>query len=113
VTAASVQDEVGARLLIDKSDEFQEKVKVLWADSAYNRDILRAHMQEKSNAQLELKKRPKGSVGFVLIPKRWIVERSNAWISGHRRLQRDHERTVKSSEAWIYISQIKTLLNRI
>lgn len=113
VTAGDVQDEQGALRLIAKSEEFQKNAKVLWADSAYNRESIRKTLNKKTNAELELKQRPEGARGFVVIPKRWIVERSNAWVSGHRRTQRDHERTVKSSESWVYISQIKTLLNRI
>lgn len=113
VTAGDVQDEQGALRLIAKSEELQENAKVLWADSSYNRKSIKTALEKQTNARLELKRRPKDAKGFVVIPKRWIVERSNAWVSGYRRTQRDHERTVKSSESWIYISQIKTLLNRI
>jgi putative transposase len=57
--------------------------------------------------------RPVKAKGFVVLPKRWIVERTFAWISRHRRHSKDYERTTESSEAMIYIAMIGLMLKRL
>ncbi len=62
---------------------------------------------------LALVKRPLGAVGFVLLPQRWVVERTFAWLGRYRRHSRDYERLTKSSEAMIQMSMIHRMVRRL
>ena len=62
---------------------------------------------------LEIVKRPAGSKGFVLVAKRWIVERTFAWLSRCRRLSKDYERSPEVSETWIHVSMIQHMLRHL
>ncbi len=68
-----------------------ETVEVIYADAAYTGEETEAAAQEQG-MRLVVVQRPEGSQGFVLLPKRWVVERSFAWVSRFRRLARDYER---------------------
>ena len=57
--------------------------------------------------------RPEGTKGFVLLPRRWVVERTLAWLNQSRRLSKDYERLPKSSEAMIYLSMTRLMLRRL
>jgi transposase len=72
-------------------DVTRETVEVLYADAAYTGEGTAAAAR-KQGMRLVVVQRPEGSQGFVLLPKRWVVERSFAWVSRFRRLARDHER---------------------
>ena len=58
-------------------------------------------------------KRPPQATGFVLLPKRWMVERTFAWLTRHRRLSRDFEKLPETSEAFIYLAMIRIMLKRL
>ena len=62
---------------------------------------------------LEIVKRPLGSKGFVVVAKRWIVERTFAWLSRNRRLSKDYERSVMVSETWVRIAMIQHMVRRL
>lgn len=62
---------------------------------------------------LEIVRRPQGAKGFVLLPKRWVVERTFAWLCQHRRLSKDYEYLTESSEAVIHIAMIGIMLRRL
>jgi putative transposase len=70
-------------------------------------------VQEKVGALLEIAFRPPNAKGFVVVPVRWIVERSLAWFGRFRPLSKDYERCTKSSEGVIYIASIATMLKRL
>lgn len=112
ITAANVSDAQGLQQLVAQSPEMQQDIQVLFADKAYDRTKVTNTLKSQTKARLELKQRPPDATGFVVVPKRWIVERSNAWNSGKRRLALDHESTTSSARAWLYISQIDTMLRR-
>jgi putative transposase len=57
--------------------------------------------------------RPEGQKGFMLLPRRWVVERTLAWLNQSRRLSKDYERLPKSSEAMIYLSMTRLMLRRL
>jgi len=65
------------------------------------------------NGYLEITNRPPNSKGFVVVPVRWIVERTLAWLGRFRRLSKDFERCTKNSEGVIYLASIATMLKRI
>ena len=62
---------------------------------------------------LEIVKRPDEAQGFVVLPHRWIVERTLAWLGKFRRLSKDYERTTANSEAWIGVAMINLMVRRL
>jgi len=65
------------------------------------------------NTMFFVKKPPKGSQGFVPVPQRWVVKRTFAWMGRNRRLSKDYERTIVSSEATVKLANVALLLRRI
>ena len=62
---------------------------------------------------MEIVKRPKDSHEFVVLPRRWVVERTFAWLGRSRRLSKDYEALPDTTEAWIYIAMIHLMLRRL
>jgi putative transposase len=85
----------------------------LWADSAYGRYELPNWVEEHRQYTLHIVSRPEGSKGFVLLAKRWVVERTFAWINRYRRLNKDYERRNDSSEAMVQIASVHLMLQRL
>ena len=104
VTPADVQDRDAAKPLLEKVQGQLPRLRVIWADGAYTAlaDWVRAACRWLLTTIL----RPVGAKGFVLLPKRWIVERTFAWLGRYRRLSKDYEANPRSSEAWIYVAMI-------
>lgn len=116
VTAASVDDAVGAKEVFQElKPKQQPRLEVVWADSKYhNHDLNRWLARQRSiNWRLEIVRRPKGATGFVLLPKRWVVERTFGWLGRWRRLSRDYEHLTESSEAMVCIASIGRMLRRL
>jgi putative transposase len=102
VTAANVQDRDAVPALLRAGKAESERLKSVLVDSAYTGDVIRRASSE-TGIGVEIVKRPDVK-GFVVVPKRWVVERTFAWMNRDRRLSKDYERTIESSENWIYIS---------
>jgi putative transposase len=113
VHAASVQDHVGAKEVLRKAKQRCPRLQLLWADSAYERGDLPDWALIACNFILEIVRRVAGTVGFVVQKKRWIVERTFAWLSRNRRLARDYERSPQVSETWIHVSMVRLMLRRL
>jgi putative transposase len=114
VNAASSQDRDGAKLVFDKLPaETLASLGKIWADGNYRGADFLAWLTEKVGALLEITNRPPNIKGFVVVPVRWIVERSLAWFGRFRRLSKDFEHCTKSSEGVIYVASIVTMLKRI
>ena len=112
VTSAAVSDPAGARLLLTKLDGVGKKLRLIWVDGTYRGSLITwvaAHFRFCLAPVL----RPFGLKGFVLLPKRWVVERTFAWFIMHRRLSRDFEVLPETSEAFIYIAMIRLMLRRL
>jgi putative transposase len=95
VTAASVDDARGAReaLASVDSDGFP-RLRVVWADSKYHNYELYRWVAEHADYELQIVSRPAGAKGFVLLPKRWVAERTFAWLGRARRLSKDYEKLI-------------------
>jgi putative transposase len=104
VTPADVQDRDAAKTLLAKVQDRLPRLLVVWADSAYAAVAWWAVTACRFVVKTVL--RPVGIKGFVLLPKRWIVERTFGWFGRYRRLSKDYETNPKSSEAWIYLAMI-------
>jgi putative transposase len=113
VHAASCQDYDGARMVLVQLKESFKRLKVVFADSAYGRNALPAWVKATFGWVLQTVLRPVGIKGFVILPKRWIVERTFAWLARWRRHSKDYERNPKSSEAMIHISMISVMARRL
>ena len=116
VTSAAVDDAAAAPSVLGllTADRFP-RLKVVWADNKYHNHKLHEWIASDSNRlwRLEVKKRPEGAKGFILVPKRWVVERTHAWYGRWRRHSRDYERYTTSSEAMIQVSAIGGMLRRL
>lgn len=114
VTAADCQERDAAKLIFAKlPPETLASLKKIWADGSYRGPDFAEWVQDKIGASLEITNRPPNSKGFVIVPVRWIVERSLAWFGRFRRLSKDYEHCTKSSEGTIYVASIATMLKRI
>ena len=112
VHGACWQDHDGACFVLAKLRAFG-RLRVVFADSAYGRSGLPGWVQDTFGWLLQTVLRPVAAKGFVVLPKRWIVERTFAWLARYRRHSRDYERTTASSEAMIYISMINLMSRRL
>ena len=92
--------------------EAKSSIKLIWADGAYKGGLVR-WVREKLDALLEVVPRPSQQQGFQVLPRRWVVEPTLGWLNRYRRLSKDYERLVESSESMIHISSIQTMLNRL
>jgi putative transposase len=112
VTAASVSDPAGARLLFARLGGACKKLRLIWVDGAYRGQRVE-WVSQHLHFVLRVTLRPEGAKGFVLLPRRWVVERTLAWLNQSRRLSKDYERLPKSSEAMIYLSMTRLRLRRL
>ena len=114
VTAASADDGAAAPLALGQlgREEFP-RLRLLWADSKYHNHALYGWLDENAHYGLEVVSRSKGQKGFVPLSKRWVVERTFAWLKRCRRLTADREKTVMSCEAMIRLAMIHVMLNRL
>jgi putative transposase len=113
VHRADIQDQDGARLLLQQMREGFGRLKVLFADSAYARSGLPAWIHATLGWMLQTVMRPVAVRGFIVLPKRWIVERTFAWLSRCRRNSKDYERTTRSSETMLQITMINLMSRRL
>jgi putative transposase len=113
VHSAGEQDQDGARRVLTLLQDRFARLKVIWADSAYKRNGLPAWVAATFGWVLQTILRPVHAVGFVLLPKRWIVERTFAWLGRYRRHSKDYERTTESAEALIRLSMIHLMSRRL
>lgn len=112
VHGAYWQDHDGACFVLMKLRQLG-RLRVVFADSAYGRCDLPEWVRETFGWILQTVLRPVRAKGFVVLPKRWIVERTFAWISRCRRHSKDYERTTETSETMIYITMIGLMSRRL
>ena len=110
LTSADVQDRVGARCLLAGLKPFVPRLKKIWADGAYAGEKLAGWLEEQSGWELEIVERDREAKGFEVSPKRWIVERTFSWLIRNRRLSKDYERLVQTSETFIEVAMIRLIL---
>jgi putative transposase len=116
VTSAAIDDAAAAPGVLGQLNSVMfPRLQVIWADSKYHNHKLYAWIDSDPDRtwRLEIKKRPDGVKGFVLLPKRWVVERTHAWIGRCRRHSRDYERYTTSSAAMIQMTSIGMMLRRL
>jgi len=114
VTAASADDAAAAPGALAQlpRDDFP-RLRLLWADQKYHNHELYGWVAENARYELEVVRRPAGAKGFVLLPRRWVVERTFAWLKRCRRLSVDREKSTPSCEAMIRLAMIHLMLHRL
>jgi putative transposase len=112
VTVASADDGTTApEVLARLTAEHLSRLRLLWGDGKYRNDRLDGYLERTgARYRIEVVSRPAGSKGFVKLPRRWVVERTFAWLGRYRRNSRDYERYEHSSEAIIKICSINRML---
>lgn len=112
VHAANVQDRDGAQLVLAKLKGRFSRLKLIWADGGYAGQLI-DWTRKFGRWVLEIVKRSDDVTGFVVLPKRWIVERTFGWFKRYRRLRKDYEVLPESSEAVIYLSMTHLMVRRL
>src|SRR3954465_15278518 len=114
VTAASVDDGVAATELFARLDgQPISRVRRMFGDSKYHNYDLYEWVEANADYEMTIINRPKGKKGWVKLPIRWTVERAFAWLGRCRRLTKDREKSVRSSESMIRLAMIQLMLNRL
>src|SRR5215210_4999133 len=113
VTPANVQDRVGARSLLVGLNPLVPRLKKIRADGAYTGKKLARWCEEQGGWEVEIVERSTETEGFTVLPHRWIVERTLGWLMRNRRLSKDYERKVQSSETFIEVAMIRLMLKRL
>ena len=114
VTAADVDDAKGAAELFARLEgQPMSHVKTMYADTKYHNFILYQWVEENAAWDLTIVRRPKDAEGWVKLPIRWTVERTFAWLGKCRRLSKDREKSVLSSESFIKLAMIQLMLHRL
>lgn len=113
VTPADIQERAGGQRLLSGLKLLQPRLAVIWADQAYSGEAFAQWCQAEGDWHLEVVKRHPGDQGFVVQPKRWIVERTFAWIDRFRRFSKDYERKVQTSEYLIQMAMTRLMLKRL
>lgn len=111
VHAANIQDRDGGDEVLAAMAGRFSRLKLIWADGGYAGEFVREAKQIFRRV-IEIVKRPELSK-FVVLPKRWIVERTFAWLGKYRRLSKDYETLPASSESMIRIAMINLMLHRL
>lgn len=112
VHAASIQDRDGAKPVLAKLKDRFPRLKLIWADGGYAGQLI-AWVWELGGWLLEIVRRSEDSQGFEVLPRRWVVERTLAWLGRSRRLSKDYEALPETSEAWVHIAMIHLMLRRL
>jgi len=119
VTAASISEKAGAQLLLAKIHTTRRLIKLcgrislVWADGGYQGPDLAEWVAGLLGWTWQVVKRSDDQKGFVVLPRRWVVERTFAWLSFNRRLSKDYERLPRNSEAMVYLAMINIMLKRL
>jgi putative transposase len=112
VTVGSMQDREGARLLLRHLPGGCKKLRKIWVDGGYSGQLV-DWIAKRFKFCLTVVLRPKESKKFVLLPRRWVVERTFGWLSHSRRLSKSYERLTRTDETWIYIAMTRIMLKRL
>jgi transposase len=100
-------------LVIEAIHQLFPWLRHLFADSVYNGPNLREALAKFGKWTIEIVKRTVDATGSQLLPRRWVVERTLAWLNRNRRLAKDFEASIASAKAWVYIASVQLLARRL
>ena len=112
VHAADLSERTGAKLVLSKAKAAERRLRKIWMDGGYKAGVV-AWAQAALGDALEVGERPPGTTGFAVLPRRWVVERSFAWLGRDRRLSKEYEALTATSEGMIWAAFGGTLLRRL
>jgi putative transposase len=112
VHRANLQDNVAAPMVFEKAAAKFERLKLVWADGIYTGRLVE-WVKDNYQWSLEIVKRLKGEKGFQVLPRRWVVERTFAWLGRYRRMSKDFEALPETSEATIYACMSHIMVRRL
>jgi putative transposase len=112
VTEANYQEREVASWLLPLLSEKLPRLKKIWADGAYTGAWL-DQLPATCSIEVEIVQPEPGQRGFQVIPKRWVVERTFAWLNQYRRLSKDYEYWMTTADAMIYAASIRLMLRRL
>jgi putative transposase len=112
VHAADVSDLVGGKLVAALVQRLTTTIRIVFGDQHYGGQFAE-HAHQQHGWEVEVKQQPAGAAGFVVVAKRWIVERTLGWLTWYRRLSKDYEQYPDVSEAFIYVAMIHLMLRRL
>jgi putative transposase len=116
VTAASVPEREGGKQVLTRVKEMgaaMARLNLIWADGGFDGPTFMMWVMDTCRWIVEVVLRPQQNRGFVLLKKRWVVERTFGWLMGCRRLVRDYERLPETSETLIYLAMIRIMVRRL
>lgn len=115
VTGANVQEREGAHPLLEVLRPRFSRLRLIWADQASTGDLAAWvwALRPWHKVRLEVVKRLEGLKGFHVLPKRWMVERTFAWLNRYRRLSKDDEYLTQTSETMIRVAMIHLMIRRL
>lgn len=112
VHAANIQDRDGAKLLFEKAQACFPRLQLIWADGGYAGQLIE-WLHGLCGWVLQIVKRNADGSGFHVLPRRWVVERTFGWLGRYRRLSKDYEYLLETSETMIQIAMIQLMLRRL
>jgi transposase len=113
VHPADIQDRDGAPLLLGATRATFPWLRHVFADSAYAGEKLKTALARLGDWTLEVVKRDDRATGFYVLPRRWVVERTFAWLNRNRRLAKDFEASLESALSWLMVANVKLLARRL
>ena len=113
VHPGNVQDRDGAPDLLANVRSLYPWLRHVFADGGYAGDKLKGDLEDAGDWTIEIVKRSDLAKGFVLLPRRWVVERTFAWLNRNRRLAKDVESTIESAVTWLFIASVKLMSRRL
>ena len=114
VTPASTTERAGAQIVLGRVLGWFPWLRILWVDGGDTGETFAQWVKGlRPKLAVEVVKRSDATVGFKVLPRRWVVERTFGWLMRQRRLVRDYETTETSAEAWSYIAMIRIQLRRL
>ena len=113
VHPADIQDRDGAPLVVEAIHDLFPWLRHLFADSAYSGDKPLTALRNFGQWSVEIVKRMADTVGFEVLPRRWVVERTLAWLNRNRRLAKDFEASIASAQTWVYVAAVQLLIRRL
>lgn len=113
VHSADIQDRDGAAALLRSIRHAFPWLRHVFADAAYAGPKLKAALEKIGEWTIEIIKRSDSAKGFEVLPRRWVVERTLAWLGRCRRLSKDFEKTIASAQAWITVAHIRLVTRRL
>ncbi len=114
VHKVDIQERAGAKLLLQRAvTKGFARLQLIWADGGYTGVEFKAWVWKLTGWIFEVVKRPEGTKGFAVLPRRWVVERTFGWFGRSRRLSKDYEQLPETSESMIYAVMVRLMLKRL